>query len=95
VRPVCPVDCISLDNVSGERTGWDAWTPRQAAQALARYEQRKARLGREEVERAERLERKAVEKLADLPAHTHGGDVDRKKAVIEAALARARARRAP
>jgi hypothetical protein len=35
-------------------------------------------------------------KLADLPAHTHGAEgaeADRKRAVIEAALARARARR--
>ena len=57
---------------------------------------RTARRARESVENAERLERKAQAKLADLPAHTHGAEGDelaRKKAVIEAALARARARR--
>jgi Na+-translocating ferredoxin:NAD+ oxidoreductase subunit B len=91
--PVCPVDCISLDNVSGERTGWAAWSQPRADDALQRYEQRKARLARGAVEHAQRLERKAEEKLADLPAHTHGDDVGRKKSVIEAALARARARR--
>ena len=38
----------------------------------------------------------ALAKLADLPAHTHdasGAEADRKRAVIEAALARAKARR--
>lgn len=91
--PVCPVDCISLENVSGERTGWDAWSELKAREALARYELRKARLARENMEHAQRLERKAQEKLNNLPALTLGDDVQRKKAVIEAALARARARR--
>ena len=26
----CPVDCISMMPVTGERTGWDAWTQEQA-----------------------------------------------------------------
>ena len=95
--PVCPVDCIALVNASGERTGWDAWSPAQAGEALARYEARQARKQREEVEHAARMERKAQEKLADLPNLTKGADgaeLERKKAVIEAALARARAKRA-
>jgi electron transport complex protein RnfB len=95
--PVCPVDCISLVNASGERTGWDAWSAPQADEALARYEARKARLQREEVDHAERMERKAREKLADLPNLTKdadGAELERKKSVIEAALARARAKRA-
>jgi electron transport complex protein RnfB len=94
--PVCPVDCIALENVTGAQTGWSAWSPAQATQALERYEARKLRLAREAVDQAERLERKAREKLADLPALTHGADeaeLARKKSVIEAALARARARR--
>jgi Na+-translocating ferredoxin:NAD+ oxidoreductase subunit B len=94
--PVCPVDCISLENVTGERTGWNAWSEAQAQQALARYEARKERKLREADEHAERMESKAREKLADLPALTHGAEGDelaRKKAVIEAALARARAKR--
>ena len=94
--PVCPVDCIALVDASGERTGWDAWSEADAGQALARYERRKVRLQREEDEHAQRLERKAQEKLADLPAHTHGAEgaeADRKRAIIEAALARARAQR--
>jgi electron transport complex protein RnfB len=94
--PVCPVDCIGLENVSGERTGWQAWSGEQAELALDRYEARKQRLQREKTEHQERLERKAEAKLADLAAHTHGAEgaeADRKRAVIEAALARARARR--
>jgi Na+-translocating ferredoxin:NAD+ oxidoreductase subunit B len=94
--PVCPVDCISLENVTGQRTGWDAWSEEQAAQALQHYESRRARLQREEAEHAQRLEDKARAKLADLPALTQdatGAELERKKSVIEAALARARARR--
>lgn len=94
--PVCPVDCISLENVTGDRTGWQAWSEAQAAEALERYEARKARLAREALEHAQRLEDKARAKLADLPALTHGAqgeELARKKAVIEAALARARAKR--
>jgi electron transport complex protein RnfB len=95
--PVCPVDCISLDNVTGARTGWAAWSPAEAATARARYEARTVRLAREAAEHQDRLEAKARAKLADLPAHTHGAEgaeAQRKRAVIEAALARAKARRA-
>jgi electron transport complex protein RnfB len=94
--PVCPVDCISLENVTGERSGWNAWSAAQAAEALARYESRQARKVREAVEQDERRERKAREKLADLPAQTLGADgaeLARKKSVIEAVLARARAKK--
>ena len=95
--PVCPVDCISLKNVTGARTGWDAWSPQQADEALHRYEFHRQRTARDEREQQERLEAKARTKLADLPAHTHGAqgaEADRKRAIIEAALARARARQA-
>ena len=94
--PVCPVDCISLENVTGTSTGWQAWSAAQAAQALQRYEIRQLRVARSAVENDERLQAKAQEKLADLPAHTHGAEgaeALRKRTVIEAALARAKARR--
>ena len=94
--PVCPVDCIALENASGTRTGWQAWSESQASQALQRYEARTARKSREAADHAERMEQKARAKLADLPALTHGAEgaeLARKKAVIEAALARARAKR--
>lgn len=94
--PVCPVDCISLEIVSGERTGWRAWSAEQAAQGRERYTLRQQRLAREKREHEVRLETKAREKLADLAAHSKISDeavLDKKRAVIEAALARSRARR--
>lgn len=94
--PVCPVDCIALEPVSGERTGWAAWTPEQAGQARERYLARQQRLVREQREHDAVLEQKARMKLADLAEHSLHTDpavLDRKRAVIEAALARARARR--
>lgn len=94
--PVCPVDCIALENASGSATGWDAWTPQQAQQARDRYEFSSWRRKRDKGEHAKRLEEKAQTKLADLPAHSQHTDpavLDKKRAVIEAALARARAKR--
>lgn len=92
---VCPVDCISLENASGGRTGWQAWSQEQAAQALQRYEFHQAKAQRQAQAITDRLEQKALSKLADLPALTHGAVGDeaaRKRVVIEAALARSRAR---
>lgn len=94
--PVCPVDCIRMENVSGERTGWAAWSPAQAGTARRRYAFHRLRVQREKQENEARLEEKAQAKLADLPAHSRHTDpavLDKKRAVIEAALARARARR--
>jgi Na+-translocating ferredoxin:NAD+ oxidoreductase subunit B len=94
--PACPVDCIALEDATGTRTGWAAWSESQAQQALQRYEARQARKVRESAEQEVRMEQKARAKLADLPAATHGAEgaeLARKKAVIEAALARARAKR--
>jgi electron transport complex protein RnfB len=53
--PVCPVDCISLVGVTGERTGWQAWSPAQAAEARERYAFHTFREARDERERNERL----------------------------------------
>ena len=94
--PVCPVDCIVMEPVGGGRTGWASWSQAQADTARARYAVRRVRLAREAREHEERLEAKARAKLADLPAHSLHTDpevLDRKRAIIEAALARARARR--
>ena len=96
--PVCPVDCISLEVVSEARTGWEAWSSAQAESAQARYQQRQLRLAREQQEHDARLEAKARLKLTDLAAHSQHTDpavLDKKRAVIEAALARARERRKP
>jgi electron transport complex protein RnfB len=96
--PVCPVDCIALDNVSGDQTGWAAWSEDQAQTARERYTSRQERLVREEAEHQQQQVTKAERKLADLAAHNqgteHAPEVDRKRAIIEAALAKAKARQA-
>ena len=105
--PVCPVDCIEMVPISGDKTAWAAWSPELAAQARQRYEARQHRLVIEEREQAARLEAKAAMKLADLAAHTRplaaasgstsdlvSADIEmaRKRAIIEAAMAKAKAR---
>jgi Na+-translocating ferredoxin:NAD+ oxidoreductase subunit B len=93
--PVCPVDCISLENVTGNRTGWQAWSPAQAAEALERYESRRRRLATEAPGRAGGLEGETSP--TELSGLSRGIDEaaegERKRSVIEAALARARARK--
>ena len=75
--PVCPVDCISLEVATPGRSGWQAWSRAQADHARTRYEAHgKRREKRDEPSAAEAPEAAAP---------------DRKRAVIEAALARARA----
>ncbi|WP_397406748.1 electron transport complex subunit RsxB [Polaromonas sp.] len=96
--PVCPVDCISLENVTGDRTGWAAWSGAEAGLARKRYEIHSYRRMMDGEKNRKRLEEKAEAALADLPGHSQHTDpvvLDQKRAVIEAALARARARRAP
>jgi electron transport complex protein RnfB len=94
--PVCPVDCISMVEVSGTRTGWDAWSAQQAEQARQRYDFHRSRSERERYENDERLAAKAQAKLADLQGQSLITDPEvlrRKQAVIEAAIARAAAAR--
>ena len=93
--PVCPVDCIALVNVTGAATGWAAWSEKLAAQARDRYEFSSYRRNKYEGENAIRLAELASMKLADLGSHSrieNPDELDRKRAVIEAALARARAK---
>ncbi len=84
--PVCPVDCISLENVSHSRTGWEAWSTAQAQEALGRYELHSKRLSNEKGQQS-----KAPEEAS--PAPTPADSQDKKRNVIEAALASARGRR--
>jgi electron transport complex protein RnfB len=96
--PACPVDCISLEPIDLNLSGWASWPQELANLARQRYDARQARLKREALEHDERLQAKALKKLADLPTHTkgteHAPEVDRKRAIIEAALAKAKARQA-
>ncbi len=94
--PVCPVDCIQMENTSGPRTGWAAWSPAQAETARQRYDWHRERTARDAAEHQARQDTKARDKLANLEAHSRHTDpatLDKKRAVIEAALARARAAR--
>jgi len=45
--PPCPVDCIAMVPVTGEKTGWDAWSQQEADAARERHDLRQARLARE------------------------------------------------
>lgn len=96
--PVCPVDCIAMVPVTGTQTGWQAWSAAQADEARERYAFHQWRLQRELQENDERLAARAEAKLADLASHSSISDpaaLAAKRAVIEAARQRARARRAP
>jgi electron transport complex protein RnfB len=97
--PVCPVDCISLvpaSNAAPAPTGWAAWSGEQADAARGRHQRRSIRLVHAQAEHEARLLSKAEHKLAHLAEESRLTDpvaLDSKRAVIEAALARARARR--
>jgi electron transport complex protein RnfB len=91
--PACPVDCIEMVGTGDHRTGWSAWSDARALQARDAYAWHRERQQREARENTLRLQAKAEAKLADLAAHTVGADEEalrRKRAIIEAALARAR-----
>jgi len=94
--PVCPVDCISMLSVTGERSGWAAWSAAQAEEARERYAFHRRRVERDKADSETRLEAKAEDKLADLEAASRIADPaerERKRAMIEAVLAKTRARR--
>ena len=94
--PVCPVDCMLLENASGNATGWAAWSAPQADQARDRYAFHNERRKRDQDRDEHKRQTLAQAKLADLAAHsriTDTGVLDQKRAIIEAALARARAKR--
>jgi len=93
--PVCPVDCISLDDVTSPRTGWNAWSEHAAQASRERYAFHRFRTERESREHDERLAAKARAALQDVGAASKLTDpaaLDDKRAVLEAALARARQR---
>ena len=95
----CPVDCIVMYPVSDERTGWDAWSAEQAAAARERHDFRAMRLQRERAENDARLAAKAVEKMKALTAEPDNTEAEiaekeRKRAIIAAAMERARAKAA-
>ncbi len=89
--PVCPVDCISLENVTGTQTGWAAWSDNAAQTARKRYEIHSARGNKSAGMGMKTPEKPAIEAVSEAAAPSAA---DQKRAVIEAAMARARAQRA-
>ena len=95
--PVCPVDCMKLETASGDATGWAAWPQAQADMARSRYAAKTLRSERTTREHDQNQQAQVQPKLADLAAHsriTNPAVLDHKRAIIEAAMARARAKRA-
>ena len=104
--PVCPVDCIKLETVApspltedpNPPTGWNAWSPALADTARTRYGAAKTRRASAKKAHSAVKAAQAQDKLADMAAHSRITDpavLDHKKAVILAAMERARLRKAP
>lgn len=96
--PPCPVDCIAMVPVTGAATGWAAWSQAQADAARQRYHQHQARLAEDKREHEARLAARASRAVSS-PAAGTTPDSDRdaearKKAIIQAALERARQQQA-
>ena len=97
--PACPVDCILVEDANPgpeAKTGWDAWSAADAAQARSRYAAHRERTERERADNDARLAAKAAHKLADLAAAstlTDPATIERKREAVQAAIARARSRR--
>ena len=99
--PPCPVDCIDmveLDSLAQRGNRHAAALAAQsvdemAAIARVRFGFHEFRIAREHQERSERLANKSRDKLAELEHMPHSHDLERKKAAVQAAIARARARR--
>jgi len=95
--PSCPVDCIQMAGTGDARSGWDAWSSAEAGAARQRHAFRRMRLERERSEHDARLanavphrrpaQAGAAQPSADPPAQ-------QQRAVVEAAIARAKAARA-
>ncbi|WP_322042971.1 electron transport complex subunit RsxB [Paraburkholderia sp. J67] len=105
----CPVDCIAMIPVTGDATGWDAWTQQQADEARLHHDRHQARLAAErDAAEARAAARRAAASVAapapveaaaatpaapaaDAPAADAAA---KKKAIIQAALERARQKKA-
>ena len=53
---MCPVDCIALEPVDANLTGWHAWSQDLAKVARTRYGAKTTRLARLQKEEEQRLE---------------------------------------
>jgi Na+-translocating ferredoxin:NAD+ oxidoreductase subunit B len=85
----CPVDCISLVNVTPGLSGWAAWSATQASTARKQYAFHSLHVERDKADNEARLEAKRVVKLKEIDA-APDDDAQRKRAIIAAAMERAR-----
>jgi electron transport complex protein RnfB len=100
--PPCPVDCIEIlplatlveRGAEAMRDEADVPVALHAARWRQRYDRRRLRMVRDTQERDRRLAAKAEEKLKMLEELPGGAERDRKRAAVQAAIERARARRA-
>jgi electron transport complex protein RnfB len=95
--PACPVDCIALEDVTPGRSGWQAWSKTQADAALARYAVHSLRIGagRSDIENAAEAAPPTVDPAPSVRTAVDDAAAERKRAVVAAALARARDARTP
>ncbi|WP_061175944.1 electron transport complex subunit RsxB [Caballeronia pedi] len=101
--PPCPVDCIAMVPVTGEHTGWNAWSQEEADLARARHDRHLARIERERAQaearasarqaaraaQADQADQAAQEAPPAAPAASDDPEA-KKRAIIQAALERAR-----
>ncbi len=85
----CPVDCISLVTVTPGLSGWAAWSPAQAGTARRQYAFHQLHVERDKADNEARLEAKRVVKLKEIDT-APDVDAERKRAIIAAAMERAR-----
>ncbi len=91
--PACPVDCIEIEIVTTGKIGWDAWSPAEADVARTRYAFHSYSRTIHAGNRPKKQANVSLDKPGNLPAHSDATQPtlqDKKRAVIEAALARAR-----
>ncbi len=96
--PPCPVDCIAMIPITGDKTGWDAWTQDQADAARERHDRRLARERRERDAAEARKAARGAAPAESLPESSKPNPPDedaqaKKSAIIQAAMDRARAKK--
>jgi len=88
--PPCPVDCIRMeplpDAALATQTGWNAWTAARSTEARQRYSRHLERHPRQLAQAA------AAEQAQTEPPAASAPSADRKAALLQAALERARRR---
>ena len=95
--PACPVDCIELEIATPGHTGWQAWTAHDASTALQNYELHLNLQQRSQQHKTQKHTQALQDKLADLPAHSRITDpevLDKKRSWVEAAIQKARDKKA-